>query len=158
RDAITRFPAPAFTCKQFSSYDRASTSPSNQATWFANGDADQYLRIEDVVAPDGEQRKEWVMADMDGPGAIVRIWSANPKGTLRMYVDGGATPVVEAPMADALGGKWKVANPLSEECSKGWNLYLPIPYARHCKITSDANGFYYQINYRTYAAGTAVES
>ena len=61
-------------------------------------------------------------------------------------------------MADALGGKWKVAKPLSEECSRGWNLYLPIPYAKHCKVTSDSDGFYYQVNYRTYAAGTAVQS
>src|SRR5262249_22630013 len=108
--------------------------------------------------PDGKTRQEWVMADMDGPGAIVRVWSANPAGTLRVYLDNTEKPAIETSMADLLGGKWKVAPPLSQECSKGWNLYLPIPYARHCKITSDAHEFYYQVNYRTYAAGTPVES
>lgn len=158
REAIARFPDPAYTCKQFSSYDRASKTPDDPKTWFANGDASQYLRTEEVAAEGGKVRKEWVMADMDGPGAIVRFWSANPKGTVRVYLDGGAAPAIEAPMAGLLGGKWKIGKPLSEECSRGWNLYLPIPYAKHCKVTSDADGFYYQINYRTYAGGTAVET
>lgn len=158
REAITRFPDPAYTCRQFSSYDRASTTPDDPKTWFANGDADKYLRVEEVKTNDGRTRKEWVMADMDGPGAVVRIWSANPKGTLRIYLDGDPKPVVEVPMADALGCKWKPSWTLSHEVSRGWNLYLPIPYARRCKITSDENGFYYQVNYRTYAPGTQVET
>jgi hypothetical protein len=48
--------------------------------------------------------------------------------------------------------------PLSAERARGCNLYLPIPYAKHCKITSDKGGFYYQVNYRTYQPGTSVES
>jgi len=158
RDAIARFPDPPYTCKQFSSYDRASTTPADPKTWFANGDVNQYLRVEDVPLRDGATRKEWVMAEMEGPGAVVRIWSANPKGNLRIYIDGNSTPVIEAPMADYLGGKWQVNPPLSRESSRGWNAFLPIPYAEQCKITSDSNGFYYQINYRTYPAGTPVES
>lgn len=153
RRAVARFPAPAYTCKQFSSYDRASTDPDDSDTWFANGDYSQFMRVE----MNGD-RKEWVMLDCAGPGAIVRIWSANPKGVLRVYLDGAETPTIEAPMTDALGGKWKAPTPLSYEASKGWNLYLPIPYAQRCKITSDSDGFYYQINYRTYAPGTPVES
>lgn len=159
RDGLAKFPEPAYTCKQFSSYDRASTTPDDPKTWFANGDCSQYLRVEEVPGPGAGRHKEWVMADMDGPGAIVRFWSANPKGSVRIYLDGAKEPVVVAPMSDLLGGKWKTVDaPLSQECSKGWNLYLPIPYAKHCKVTSDEDGFYYQINYRTYAAGTAVES
>jgi hypothetical protein len=160
RDAAARFPDPAYTCKQFSSYDRKSKTLDDPQTWFANGDSNQYLRVEEVKPTDGNRagRTEWVMADMDGPGAVVRIWSADPKGKLRVYIDGNATPAIEALMEDVLGGKWKVASPLSQEVARGWNLYLPIPYARHCKITSDQNGFYYHVNYRTYAPGTAVES
>ncbi len=156
REALTRFPDPAYTCKQFSSYDRASTTPDDPKTWFANGDYNQFLRTDQATTSDGKPRKEWVMADMDGPGTVVRIWSANPKGNLRVYIDGGAA--IEAPMAAVLNGKWKVAKPLSEDTSRGFNLYLPIPYAKHCKVTSDSDGFYYHVNYRTYAPGTAVES
>ena len=48
--------------------------------------------------------------------------------------------------------------PISGEYSKGWNLYFPIPYARSCKVTSDKGNFYYHVNYRTYEAGTTVET
>ena len=38
---------------------------------------------------------------------------------------------------------------------------LPIPYAKHCKVTWEESGQgprYYQINYRTYPQGTAVQT
>jgi hypothetical protein len=158
RDSIAEFPSPAYTCKQFSSYDRASTSADKLDTWFANGDASQFLRQET-----NQGRKEWVMMDAEGPGAIVRIWSANPKGKLRFYLDGKETPAWEGDMNALLGGKAglgavTVDEPLSHTASRGWNLYLPIPYAKQCKVTADQEGFYYQINYRTYEAGTEVEA
>ncbi|MFO0836474.1 MAG: glycoside hydrolase family 172 protein [Phycisphaerales bacterium] len=154
RSAVARYPVPSYLCAQASSYDRASTSPSNSDTWFANGDYNQFIRVEEING-----RKEWVMMDQAGPGAVVRIWSANPKGVLRVYVDGGTTPVLEGPMADMLGGKNDVVGtPLSQESARGWNLYLPIPYAKHCKVTSDSDKFYYQVNYRTYDKGSDVVS
>ena len=153
-ERLTRLPEPAYATRQFSSYDRASKSFSDYQGWFANGDCGHYLRVE---KKDG--RDEHVMMDADGPGAIVRIWSANPAGTLRIYLDGGETPVLEAAMTDLLGGKVPgLPVPIAGERSKGWNLYFPIPYARHCKVTSDKGGFYYHVNYRTYASGTQVET
>jgi hypothetical protein len=149
---LTKLPDPAYTTKQFSSYDRASKSPSED--WFANADHGQFVRVEDKNG-----RKEHVMMDADGPGAIVRIWSANPQGTLRIYIDGNDTPVIESPMDRILGGRMAgMPAPLAGERAKGWNLYFPIPYAKHCKVTSDDGGFYYHVNYRTYAAGTDVQS
>jgi len=149
---LAEFPNPAFTCRQFSSYDRKSKSPTED--WFANHDRGQYLRVEERAG-----RNEFVMMDAAGPGAIVRIWSANPEGTLRIYLDGAAQPALEAPMPDLLGGRVPgLPQPLAGERSKGWNLYFPIPYARHCKVTSDKGDFYYHVNYRTYAPGTAVET
>jgi hypothetical protein len=149
---LAEFPNPAYTCRQFSSYDRKSKSPGEE--WFANGDSGQYLRVEERSG-----RKEFVMMDVAGPGAIVRIWSANPEGTLRIYLDQADQPVLEAPMSELLGGKFAgLPKPLAGEYSKGWNLYFPIPYARHCKVTSDKGGFYYHVNYRTYEPGTKVET
>jgi hypothetical protein len=146
------FPHPAYTCSQFSSYDRASKSPAED--WFANRDHGHYLRVES-----NQGRKEYVMMDAAGPGAVVRIWSANPGGVLRVYLDGAPQPVIEAPMQDVLGGRFPgLPQPIAGERSKGWNLYFPIPYARHCKITSDHGDFYYHVNYRTYEAGTRVET
>jgi len=149
---MAEFPDPPYTCRQFSSYDRAAKSPTEN--WFANSDAGHYLRVEDR---DG--RKEHVMMDADGPGAIVRIWSANPEGVLRVYLDGSDTPALTVPMKDFLGGQVPgVPSPIAAEASRGWNSYLPIPYAKHCKVTSDKGGFYYHVNYRTYPEGTPVVS
>ncbi len=165
RDASARFPEPAYTCRQASSYDRASVSPEEKETWMANNDRSFFLRSET-----SEGREEWVMMDAEGPGAIVRWWitAADPKGTIRIYLDSQKDPAIEAPARDLIGGKALVEPPLSEVRARGYNLYLPIPYAKHCKVTYDRPNFqvskkredllYYQINYRTYAPGTKVQS
>ena len=149
---MAEFPNPAYTCKQFSSYDRKSKSPTED--WFANGDCGQYLRVENKNG-----RQEYVMMDAEGPGAVVRIWSANPAGVMRIYLDGAESPILQVPMSELLGGKFPgLQQPIAGEYSKGWNLYLPIPYAKSCKITSDKGGFYYHVNYRTYNKNISVES
>jgi D-arabinan exo alpha-(1,3)/(1,5)-arabinofuranosidase (non-reducing end) len=111
-----------------------------------------------------------VLAEMDGPGSVVNIWSANPKdgGKIRIYLDGAEKPVIEGSLEALLGGKWKTTidgnettpfpDPLSCERSRGFNLYFPIAYARHCKITVDRKDIYYHVDYRTYQAGTEVET
>ncbi len=178
RDTIARLPKPAYTCKQFSSYDRNSTEPGSP-TWWANWDRSYFVRVED-----NNGRKEHVLMDAEGPGAVVRFWATwhGPgggefsNGTMRVYLDGKAEPVIEGPMADLISGGLLVGEPLSQGVSpetaykhRGHNLYLPIPYARQCKITYETKAFidegahkgealYYQINYRTYESGTEVES
>ncbi|MGL4943151.1 MAG: glycoside hydrolase family 172 protein [Thermoguttaceae bacterium] len=159
RTAITEFPSPAYTCQQFSSYDRAAKSETEN--WFANGDTAQFLRDE----MNGD-RKEWVLMDTAGPGAIVRWWITAPKyesgAVFRIYIDGNATPAIEMPFEKLIGGDALVGPPLSAVMANGRNLYLPIPYAKSCKVTVDnmpqQGNLYYQINYRTYPAGTSVES
>lgn len=158
------FPSPAYTCKQASSYDQHSVAPDKPG-WFANNDRSYFVRSEK-----NDGREEWVMMDAEGPGAIVRWWvtSGAYVGTVRVYLDGAAEPVIEAKVDDLVGGTALVDTPLSEERARGRNLYLPIPYAKCCKVTFDRPNFqksgdehdllYYQINYRTYAPGTEVES
>lgn len=146
------FPKPYFSCRQFSSFDRGSVSPDQG--WFANRDCGNFLRTEE-----NQGRTEYVMMDARGPGAVVRIWSANPGGTMRVYIDGSPRPALEAAMTDLLSGKTDgFPHPICHTSSKGWNSYYPFPYSRSCKITSDAGNFYYQINYRTYESGTPVVS
>src|SRR5690606_21437301 len=94
----------------------------------------------------------------DGPGAVVRIWSANPAGTLRVYVDGAEEPLIEEEMAALLGGTGSVPEPFAGVRSRGYNLYLPIPFAESCKVTSDAGGFYYHVNWRGDGDGADVRS
>jgi len=165
RDAVARLPEPAYTCRQFSSYDRRSVSPEDARTWFANRDWSHFLREEN-----NHGRKEWVMMDAAGPGCVVRIWSGGPKpkGALRFYLNGSERPVIEGPTDALIGGKALVGPPLSAVRARGLNLHLPIPYAKRCKITYDGPSFWqtkngadriwFNINYRTYAPDTRVKS
>ncbi|WP_425396220.1 glycoside hydrolase family 172 protein [Aeoliella sp.] len=183
RSTLAKFPLPAYTCSQASSYDRNSDDPNNKKTWFANADRSQWVRIEENEV-DGEKRREFVMMDEAGPGAIVRFWGTwhGPRGekfsngTLRIYLDGSDTPAIEGPIQEVLDQGMLAGAPLSQGVSpstpygqRGHNLYLPIPYAQHCKVTYETDVYmdigaqrgealYYQINYRTYAPGTEVES
>lgn len=149
-ERLTQLPDPAYTTRQFSSYDRESKSP--EEGWFANDDRGEFLRTE---INDG--RKEYVLMDAEGPGCVVRIWSANPSGDLRIYLDGHDRPIIKAKMSELLSGNDAAfPSPIAGRRAAGWNLYFPIPYAKHCKITSDDGGFYYHVNYRTYEPGTPV--
>lgn len=111
-----------------------------------------------------------VLAEMNGPGCVVRIWSANPKdaGNVRIYLDGAVKPVIEASLEKLLGGNWKTTingketmpfpDPIACERSRGFNLYFPIAYANYCKITVDRPDIYYHVDYRNYPPGTDVET
>ena len=76
-------PAPGEQCVQWSSYDRKSSydaATGKYVGWDANGDNDGIIRKE------GDKQ---VLAEMEGPGCIWRIWSATPKnGHVRIYLDG----------------------------------------------------------------------
>ncbi|QOJ00627.1 MAG: DUF2961 domain-containing protein [Phycisphaeraceae bacterium] len=158
--AVSRWPSPGYRCVQFSSYDRASVASSDERTWFANADAGHYLRIEENAGHGG--RREWVMAEASGAGAVVRVWSPNPKGVLRVYVDGGAEPVIEGEMAGLMSGTGAVegegvGEPLAWSKAMGWNLYLPVPFSKGVKVTQSEGGSYYHVNVRLYEDGAVVE-
>ncbi len=156
---LTKRPNPYYTTAEATSYDRASKTPGTPE-WFANGDAGQFIREERR-----EGRLERVMADLNGPGAVVRIWSANPAGTLRFYFDGEETPRFVQKTTALLGGTVEpFKTPFGYEAARGWNFYYPLPYAKSLKVTvddSDNDGskhLYYHVGYRTYASGTQVET
>ncbi|MEY4916957.1 MAG: hypothetical protein RL616_870 [Verrucomicrobiota bacterium] len=163
--AVARWPQPEFTCKQASSYDRESKAP-DQPGWFANADQNQFIRDEQF-----QGRTERVMMDVDGPGCIVRFWlttDRNKQGVIRIYLDGDTAPALVFPAYDLLSGDLKIGSPLTEahpgyrpDANGGNTFFLPIPYAKHCKVTweeKSEGARYYQINYRTYAPGVAVQT
>ncbi|HSO78060.1 MAG TPA: DUF2961 domain-containing protein, partial [Bacteroidales bacterium] len=140
-DAITRFPDPSYRLIQQSSYDRRTVSPDS-AGWFANADYTQFIREEEH-----EGRREFVMFEAEGPGAVVRWWMTFGNqdalaSYIRVYLDGNPVPVIEG-MAPALIGGGLLAplplssavSPLTEPQRQGYNLYLPIPFSKSCKIT-----------------------
>ncbi|TAH34649.1 MAG: DUF2961 domain-containing protein [Planctomycetota bacterium] len=157
---LTQPPAQGERCIQFSSYDRASQAgPGQPEAWFANNDAGNFLRVEQVPLPGGGTRTEYVLADVDGPGVIQRIWSANPAGELLFYVDGAAEPALTIPFQELCqGDRAPFLDPLCGVQAKGWNCYLPLPFQKHLKLSATAGGFYYQVNVRLFPPETKVPS
>ncbi|MBK8977946.1 MAG: DUF2961 domain-containing protein [Planctomycetes bacterium] len=154
-DRLFVAPRPGERCVQFSSYDRRShAGPEDAEAWYANADRGQYLRVEDR---DG--RREYVMVDAEGPAFVARIWSANPSGTLRFYVDGEAEPRWTVDFAALLSGQVEaLPEPVCGVRSRGANCHLPIPFDRRLVLTCDTGDFYYQVNVQHLAAGEHVFS
>ena len=175
RDRLARLEEPPFRLLQASSHDRHKTDPADAKNWHSNHDYDQFIRTE---TNDG--RQEWVIMEHVGPGAIVRMWlpleSHHDEQVIRFYLDGSPTPTISAKFNDLMSGRDFVKPPLAfvswneTDLSKqvgptgksrrgvAGDLYLPIPFARCCKITLDSLPFYYIINYRSYQPGTTVKS
>ena len=175
-DANTYLPSPRYTARLWSSHDRLTTTPDAEG-WFANGDSSNFVREETANG-----RREMVLLDEKAPGAVTRFWLTghmDGTGILRFYIDGQLA--VEGEVIKIVGGHSLCGAPLSEAIShetaalmRGNNLYLPIPYAKSCMITYESpalhqallkrkgkprkEAFYYNIEARTYAAGTDVES
>jgi hypothetical protein len=160
--ALARFPEPAYQARFASSYDRRSVTPRDANGWFANDDwassaRPNYLRVEKRG-----DRSEYVLLDAQGPGAVVRIWSASPAGTVRIYFDGEERPEIEEPMDQFLSGAGSIPDPFAYVAARGYNSYFPLPFRRGCKITADSltgvdpfrggplEKLYYQIQYRAY--------
>lgn len=140
---------------QFSSYDRASRLENGKIVHpFANGDRGHYLRV------DGEgDHREWVLAEAQGPGYVSRIWSANPDGELRIYIDGAQAPALAAPFASITNGEIApFGAPFGHDASRGRNLYFPFPFAKSIKITTTRGDQYFQVSVTTLPTDTKVES
>lgn len=154
---LAETPAPGERGAQFSSYDRASRLfGSSKIDWFANADAGNFLEIRTI---DG--RKEAVLAELEGPGAIVRIWSANPEGTLRIYLDGEKEPAVQVPFAAAMrgDGDFPFAEPFAGLRARGGNIYFPFTFQKHALVTVQNPGnLYYHVNYVQFPQGTQAET
>jgi hypothetical protein len=182
RSQLTLYPENEYSHLHFSSYDRASVSP-DEPGWFANIDRSNFLRVEETNG-----RREFVMVDAEGPGAIVRWWMTFYRaweGVIRIYIDNEPEPVIEGAPNELLIGSLLAGHPFSvsvqegaQRRQEGWgydhNLYFPIPFSRHIKITyecdmlevlREANGHtyyfpdvFYNIGYRAYQKGTKVRS
>ena len=147
RENLTCFPAKKYTHNQFSSYNRESVSPDKEG-WYANYDMSHFLRVEN-----NSGRREFVIFDADGPGAVVRWWMTFYKaqnGILRVYIDNDPTPVLSGSPKDLLRGNLLSGPPLAVAVQEGaplgeegrdydHNFYIPLPFSEHCKITYECD-------------------
>lgn len=170
RDQVARMPLHDFRLKQDSSYNRASTKPepprNDPKGWFTNHDFNSndrdknFIRIEETGG-----RKEWVLMEDEGPGAIVRSWmpwKGQNKSTsstiLRIYLDGDEEPAIEGNEFELFQGEGLAPFPLAHKSLRSAVSFLPIPYAKGCKVTVSERPFFHQFTYREYDEGTPVKT
>jgi hypothetical protein len=157
---IAQLPADGEKSGMFSSYDRKSKydpATDSYIDWSANDDgfSPQYIRKE------GENM---VLAEMDGPGAIVRIWSASPaNGHVKIFIDGADTAVIDMPFRDYFRTTsipaFNYPALVYETNARGFNNYVPITFKQSIKIVGEPGwGQYYHFNYITFPAGADVEA
>lgn len=153
-EQLAVLPAEGEKCAQWSSYDRKSKydeATGKYVDWFANGDGKGFIR---------EENGQQVMAEMAGPGCIWRIWSATPeKGHVRIFLDGAEQPAVDMPFVDYFQSGGFVGFPalIYKTAANGFNMHIPIPYQKSCKIVADQGwGNYFQFTYTTFPKGTTV--
>ncbi len=132
--------------EQFSSYDRTGLNDDG----FSG--AHSFLRK--------EAKDRLVLAEMQGPGVINRIWTPTPSNdTISFYLDGEATPRLTLKFSDLFSGKrYPFLSPLCGNEIGGYFCYLPIPFNQSCKVVLHAEKMrFYQIQYRK-LPGYKVES
>ena len=153
-ESLAVAPLPGETCSQWSSYDRASkydAKTDQYIDWGANGDGD---------GSSAARATSIVMAEMQGPGCIWRIWSAAPrKGHVRIYLDGATEPAVDLPFEGYFDGKNEpfTRPTLVHNAASGQNNYIPIPYASPARSSPTRTGGSTTTSLtRTFPRGTQV--
>lgn len=171
-EALARYPHPDFRTIQFSSYDRRSRVPGGP-DWFANADGfggEPVPNFEKVLnAPDGAGLGEYLMADIPGPGAIVRLWTASISGRVRLFVDDMEHPLYEGDADAFFRRPYDVFPEIKSIELERFRAtvyqrdasYAPIPFDKRLRLVwigkLDEIHFYH-IQVRKYAAGTAIAS
>ena len=126
----------------WSSYDRTG----------GQADDSGYIRQEDDL---------YVLAEMEGPGAVTRIWMTEPRGQIKIFLDQSESPIVTCALRDFFSGKIRpFIQPLvsgNTGSRQGSYSIVPIPYERSCKVVCSELGFY-EIEYVTYPDGTPVQT
>ncbi|HBO43457.1 MAG TPA: hypothetical protein DD670_05910, partial [Planctomycetaceae bacterium] len=178
-DRLVRMPEPAYRTYQFSSYDRLSDLPEGQH-WFGNSDGFGNSRIPAIIRKVKEADRNgvgtFVIAEMHGPGAIVRCWTAAANrarqginGNIRLYLDDAEEPIFQGKayefLYDLYGAMARQHGMSDEGLSEGFGqrdaCYCPIGFAKSCRIEwiGDLRKIhFYHIELRQYAEGTVVET
>jgi hypothetical protein len=176
---LARWPDPAYRTVQFSSYDRRSAT-SEAPGWFSNADGfggEPVPAFQKVLRePRDGKPGLYLLAEVRGPGAIVRGWSAGMAGVLRVYLDPAASAgdrgegikIWEGPGYDFLarrsahylklaGVELDAKDAFTQEDAD----YLPVPFARGLRVTWEGNLneiHFYHLQVRLYSRAAVVRT
>ncbi len=137
------------------SYDRRSRYDEATGKYIEWGANDDWGTQFETTSDGGK-----ILADIKGAGAIVRIWSAQPKtGHVKIFIDGESEPALDMPFINYFGGGFPFnLNSMAYESGRGMNCYVPITYSSSCKVVAyDDWGKYFHIGYISYPESTSVE-
>ncbi|MEN6333029.1 MAG: glycoside hydrolase family 172 protein, partial [Phycisphaerales bacterium] len=164
--------SPAFRTVQFSSHDRRSNLPGGP-NWFANSDGfggEPIPNFEKVLrAPDANGVGEYLIADVNGPGAIVRLWTAAISGQVRVYLDDAQNPLFEGSADDFFHRPYdRFARMKSIDADRFRRTiyqrdasYAPIPFAKRLRAVWTGNVkeiHFYELQVRLYDPQASVVS
>ncbi|MEO5822843.1 MAG: glycoside hydrolase family 172 protein [Vicinamibacteraceae bacterium] len=144
-DLLPRF-KPSVAVGMVSSYDRTG------------GNDDGFSGKHSFLRKDPEGL---VIADLKGPGVVYRIWTPTPTDdVVEFYFDGETAARLRVPMRDLFTGRtFPFVSPVVGIGAGGFYAYVPLAYAQSLKVVVKAEKVqFYQINYATYASGTAIET
>ena len=178
-DRLCTMPRPFYHTYQVSSYDRRADTPDGSG-WFENNDGFGNEPIPAVLKVLKKADKSgvgtYLLAEQDGPGAIVRCWTASRNhtwygcnGTIRLYLDGAEKPVFDGPAEDFLIDLYaaiaKQHGIDAEGLSKGYTqrdaCYCPVGFAKSCRIEwigKLSGTHFYHIELRRYENDAVVET
>ena len=169
---LATFPKPVFRTVQFSSYDHRSRLPEGP-DWFANADGfggEPIPNFEKVLtAPDANGIGEYLIADVNGPGAVVRLWTAAISGDLRVFIDDSKTPLYQGSADEFFRrpyDRFAQAGDIDAERFRRTIYqrdasYAPIPFAKRLRVLwigSIKEIHFYHLQVRLYDKGAAVAS
>jgi hypothetical protein len=105
-----------------------------------------------LVATSVPKGGDHVLAELTGPGALVRVWRSFAAGRIAFYFDGEEQPRIECPaehLADDVGGAAHQEQP----------ALMCLGYAKSLKVVvSDPLPADYRLEYVTFPQGVPVES
>jgi len=169
-ERLTYLPNPSYRMIQFSSYDRRSKTPG-QKGWFANSDGfgnEPIPGFQNVLnEPDTNGIGTYLVCDVQGPGTILRLWTAGINGKIRCFLDNMDLPVYEGEAEDFFwdtgarlsgNGQGSIFSAVFRQFDAS---YFPIPFSDRCRIEWIGNIreiHFYHIGIRIYETGTAVRT
>jgi hypothetical protein len=166
---LAELPEPFYRTVQFSSYDRRSRFPS-QPGWFANSDGfggEPVPGFEEVLRePDDDGIGAYLICDVEGPGAVVRLWTARIEGTLRVFLDGSGEALYDGPAQSFFQRTYEALSPSLEGAfddtySQAEAGYYPIPFSRRLRMEWEGRLetlHFYHVQVRLYEPGTPVDT
>ncbi len=102
-----------------------------------------------------------VIAQMEGPGVIYRVWTPTPTDDpIEFYFDGETAPRIRLPFRGLFTGEnAPFLRPIVGSGGGGYFSYLPIAFAKSCKVLIRAPKVqFYQINYAIFPPGEPVST